>query len=106
MVCKARSVFRYAGHTHTHTHTHTLTHTHSHSHTHTHTYTAGQLSVTLLNGHFPDVTYIGLSYTPDPYVILSIGGESWTSSTQNGNGVTFNQGHTFTNDYAFNVNTL
>ena len=69
-------------------------------------YSAGQLSVTLLNGHFPKVVYLGISYNPDPYVILTIGGESWTSSTQDGKDVTFNQGHSFLSDYGYTVRYL
>ena len=40
---------------------------------------------------------------PDPYVVTSIGSESWTTSTQHGKSVTWNEVHSYSNDYASTV---
>ena len=63
--------------------------------------TGGQVSVTVVSAYFTDIISVS------PYVKVSIGTESWQTSTKKGtapsNTINWNSGHSFSNDYSGSV---
>jgi hypothetical protein len=65
--------------------------------------TGGKVTFYPNSGRFNRPTYcVGFycsTYDPDPYVVISLGSERWTSSKKAGQSVSWNEGKTFVNDY-------